>query len=110
MLMSGGAVVIWGSKLQEVVLCRTEADYVTISHTIQEGLYFRMLQKAMGIDAKEGGTLLLVDNQSNIKLAKNPVFHKRSKKHIDISQHFTRERIEMWGDRLRVCEESVDGS
>ena len=48
----------------------------------------------MGIDAHEGGTLLLVDNQSAIKLAINPVFHKRSK-HIAIRYHFIMERIEM---------------
>ena len=35
-----------------------------------------MLQTEMGIGVEEGGTLLLLDNQSAIKLAKNPVFHK----------------------------------
>lgn len=48
----------------------------------------------MEVDCEEGGILLLVDNQSSIKLAKNPVFHKRSK-HIAIRYHYTRERIEM---------------
>ena len=36
---------------------------------------------------------MLLDNQSAIKLAKNPVFHKRSK-HIAIKHHFMRERVE----------------
>ena len=47
----------------------------------------------MGINPGESGTLLLVDNQSSIKLAKNPVFHKRSK-HIAIRFHFIREKVE----------------
>ena len=92
--MSGGAAVSWGSKLQEVVaLSSTEAEYMAISHAMQEGLYLTMLQTEMGIQKEEGGTLLLVDNQSSIKLAKNPVFHKRSK-HIAIRFHFIREKID----------------
>ena len=47
----------------------------------------------MGVNPGESGTLLLVDNQSSIKLAKNPVFHKRSK-HIAIRFHFIREKVE----------------
>ena len=85
----------WGSKLQKVVaLSSTESEYMAIGHAVQEGLYLQMPQIEMGIDAEEGGTLLLVDNQSAIKLAINPVFHKRSK-HIAIRYHFIRERIEM---------------
>ena len=53
----------------------------------------QMLQLEMGIELEEGGTLLLLDNQSAIKLAKNPVFHKRSK-HIAIKYHFIREKVE----------------
>ena len=52
-----------------------------------------MLQLEMGIELEERGTLLLLDNQSAIKLAKNPVFHKRSK-HISIKYHFIREKVE----------------
>lgn len=40
----------------------------------------------------KGETLLLIDDQSSIKLAKNPVIHKRSK-HIAIRFHFTREKV-----------------
>ena len=53
----------------------------------------------MGVNPGEGGTLLLVDNQSSIKLAKNPVFHKRSK-HIAIRFHFIREKVENGEFRL----------
>ena len=37
--------------------------------------------------------VLFIDNKSAIDLAKNPVFHGRSK-HIDIRYHFIRECIE----------------
>lgn len=40
-----------------------------------------------------GPVTLYIDNKSAINLAKNPVFHGRSK-HIDIRHHFIRECIE----------------
>ena len=93
----------WGSKLQDVVaLSSTEVEYMAISHALQEGLYLRMLQVVMGVEPDMGGTLLLLDNQSAIKLAKNLVFHKRSK-HIAIRFHFIRERVE----REEFCLEFV---
>ena len=52
-----------------------------------------MMQRELGIEPKEGGTLLLLDNQLAIKLARNPVFHERSK-HIAIKYHFVREKLE----------------
>ena len=54
----------------------------------------QMLQLEMGIEPEEGGTLLLLDNQSAIKLAKNLVFYKRSK-HIAIKYHFITEKVEI---------------
>ena len=36
---------------------------------------------------------LFIDNQSAIKLIKNPEYHKRTK-HIDIKYHFVREKYE----------------
>ena len=101
--MSAGATVSLGSKLQDVVaLCSTEAEYMAISHALQEGLYLRMLQVEMGVEPDMGGTLLLLDNQSAFKLAKNPVFHKRSK-HITIRFYLIRERVE----REEFCLEFV---
>ena len=75
-----------------VALSSTETEYMTMGHAIQEGLYLQMLQLEMGIEPEEGGTLLLLDSQSPIMLAKNPVFHKRSK-HIAIKHHFIREKV-----------------
>lgn len=37
--------------------------------------------------------IIYIDNKSSIDLAKNPVFHGRSK-HIDIRYHFIRECVE----------------
>ena len=92
--MSGGAPLSWGSKIQDVVaLSSTEAEYMAMTSVVQEGMYLQMMQRELGIEPEEGGTLLLLDNQSAIKLARNPVFHKRSK-HIAIKYHFVREKLE----------------
>ena len=76
-----------------MALSSTEAEYMAMGHAVQEGLYLQMVQLGMGIEPKEGGTLLLLDNWSAIKLAKNPVFHKKSK-HIAIKYHFITEKVE----------------
>lgn len=44
----------------------------------------------MGLDT--GTITIYADNQSAIKLLKNPVFTMRSK-HIDVIYHFARERV-----------------
>lgn len=44
---------------------------------------------------KIGPVTLYIDNKSAIDLAKNSVFHGRSK-HIDIRYHFIRECVEKW--------------
>lgn len=44
-------------------------------------------------DIKAGQVILYIDNRSAIDLAKNSIFHGRSK-HIDIRHHFIREYVE----------------
>ena len=49
------------------------------------------MQGELGVGGK-GGVLILGDNESSMKLAENPVFHKRSK-HIEIKWHSIREGV-----------------
>lgn len=100
--MSGGAIVSWGTKLQDVVaLSSTEAEYMAISRAMQKGLYLRMLQQEMGVDLEERATTLLDDNQSSIKSTKNPVFHKKST-HLAIRFHFVREKVDKGEMELKL--------
>ncbi|KAK2578267.1 hypothetical protein KPH14_012291 [Odynerus spinipes] len=46
---------------------------------------------------------MLVDNQSAIKLAGNPEFHKRTK-HIDVRYHYVREVCEQGGIVLKYID------
>lgn len=56
-----------------------------------QGVWLRnLLTEITG--AKHGPVVIYIDNKSAINLAKNPVFHGRSK-HIDICYHFIPECV-----------------
>ena len=75
-----------------VALLSCEAEYIaTITIATQELWLSRMLVELVGmkVDVVE----LKVDSKSVLALAKNPVFHERSK-HISIKYHFIRDCLE----------------
>ena len=89
-ILNGGAIS-WSSRLQQTVAASTtEAEYMASAFAIKEGLWLRKLFN----DLKLGINVIDInaDNQSAIKLLKNPVFSMRSK-HIDVIYHFARERV-----------------
>uniref|UniRef100_H3H922 Uncharacterized protein n=1 Tax=Phytophthora ramorum TaxID=164328 RepID=H3H922_PHYRM len=91
MLMS--APVSWGSKKQSSVsLSTSEAEYIALSLAIQEGKWIHRLLCEILAAANETGPELMIreDNQSCIKMTKNPVNHGRAK-HIDIKYHHIRD-------------------
>ena len=51
---------------------------------------------------QEDPTKIYIDNQSAIALAKNPVYHERSK-HIDTRHHFIREHVKNKEVELISC-------
>lgn len=59
------------------------------AYAIKEGLWLRTLLSDLSLDTD---ITICADNQSAIKLLKNPVFSMRSK-HIDVIYHFARERV-----------------
>ncbi|XP_071637520.1 uncharacterized protein [Temnothorax longispinosus] len=85
--------VTWSSRRQKMVtLSTTKAEYVAASSAAKEAVWLRHLLCEIGHRC-ENATTLIVDNQSAIKLAKNPEFHERTK-HIDVRCHHIREMIE----------------
>jgi hypothetical protein len=58
----------------------------------KEAVWLRRLLNSIGYP-QTGPTPLFGDNQSAIRLVKNPEYHKRTK-HIDIQYHFIREKFE----------------
>lgn len=84
----------WGSQRQRSVsLSTTESEYVAASEAVKELIWLqRFLDELLPLEHKKI-PLVLMDNQSAIKLVKNPQFHKRSK-HIAIRYHFIRQMYE----------------
>ncbi|KAE8715745.1 hypothetical protein F3Y22_tig00110160pilonHSYRG00324 [Hibiscus syriacus] len=78
----GGGPICWKSTVQSVVaLSTTEAEYMAAVEAVKEALWLTGLVKELGV--QQGGVQLLCDNQSTIHLAKNQVYHARTK-HIDV--------------------------
>ena len=85
-----GGAISWSSKRQATVAASTtEAEYIAAAHATKEALWLRTLLQ--DLDQDVATVKMYVDNQSAIKLLKNPVSSLRSK-HIDVVYHFARER------------------
>ncbi|KMQ92933.1 integrase core domain protein [Lasius niger] len=85
--------VTWSSRRQKIVtLSTTEAEYIAASSAAKEAVWLRNLLDEVGYRC-DSPTVLYVDNQSAIKIAKNPEFHERTK-HIDVRYHHIRKMVE----------------
>lgn len=91
--MSSNGPISWNSQRQTTVaLSSTEAEFMAASAATKEAIWLR----TMFCDVFEttlDTTPIFVDNQSAIRLTKNPEYHKRTK-HIDVRHHFVREKYE----------------
>ena len=86
------APVSWKSTLQSTVaLSTTEAEYMAITEAVKEAIWLHGLLDDLGVGQKH--VTVFCDSQSAIHLAKNQVYHARTK-HIDVRYHFVREIIE----------------
>lgn len=85
----GDGVVTWKSQRQKTVaLSTTEAEYMAVCDGAKEAVWLRQLLKDIGCE-QVGATQLFVDNQSAIRLVRNPEMHHKTK-HIDVRLHFIR--------------------
>ena len=79
MFYMGDGAISWSSKKQpSVAVSTTEAEYMAMSHACKEAIWLRRLAAGLRVRMKEGGTLLKVDNNSAIQLAKNQTYHRRT--------------------------------
>ncbi len=87
------AVVSWSAKKQPTIaLSSTEAKYMAMTHAGKEAVFLEHLYGNVGIPISVP-IFLLIDNQSTIALAENPIFHACSK-HIEVCHHWVHEKIE----------------
>ncbi|XP_074328340.1 secreted RxLR effector protein 161-like [Apium graveolens] len=87
------SLISWVSQKQRcVALSSCEAEFMAGTAAACQAVWLRKLLSQI-VDVKPGPVIIYLDNRSAIDLAKNQVFHGRSK-HIDIQYHFIRECIE----------------
>lgn len=103
LLKIGNGSVSWCSKRQPVTaLSTTEAEYIALSSAAQETIWFRTLLQELGYK-QDDATIVNEDNQGTIALANNPVAHSRTK-HIDVRNHFIREKLASKELKLKYCQ------
>ena len=80
------------SKMQRCTpLSTTKVKYVAATEACKEDLWLSRLVGDLG--CTNNSPLLHCNNESAIQLARNPVFHAKTK-HIDMKYHFIRKVIE----------------
>ncbi|POM73090.1 Integrase catalytic core protein [Phytophthora palmivora] len=98
--------ISWGSKKQSSLwLSTSEAEYTALSLAIQEGKWVHKLLCEILAAAGEKATALKIyeDNQSCIKMTKNPVNYGRTK-HIDIKYNHIRDKVKGGAVIVEYCE------
>jgi len=104
-----GGPVCWKSTIQSIVaLSTTEAEYMAIVEVAKEALWLTGLVNELGV--QQGRVQLHCDSQSVIYLAKNRIYHARTK-HIDVRFQNIRELIasgEILLQKIGTAENAVD--
>lgn len=91
-VLLGSSPTSWKSKKWPAISKSSlETEYRAVAHATVDVTWLVMLLTELGTP-----NLQLVaihcDNQSALHIARNPVFHERTK-HIDIDYHLTREKL-----------------
>ena len=83
----------WSSRLQTLTaLSTTEAEYISAVEAGKEVVWMRQLLAELGFPLS-GPSVLHMDNQSAINVAKNPEHHGRMK-HLDLRFYWLRDVVE----------------
>ena len=87
-----GAMITWSVKKQPTIaLSSTKVEYMAITHSRKEAVFLSHLFNNLSLPFWLPISLL-VDNQSAITLAENPIFHVQSK-HIEVCHHWMHEKV-----------------
>ncbi|KAG8503694.1 hypothetical protein CXB51_001702 [Gossypium anomalum] len=98
----GSAMVCWSSKKQSLMAQSiAEAEYIAAASAVNQAIWLRKILADLNL-FQEGATEILCDNKSAIAIAKNPVFHGRTK-HFDIKLHVIREMEQACEIKLVHC-------
>ncbi|KAK9673423.1 hypothetical protein RND81_12G166900 [Saponaria officinalis] len=88
----GGSPISWKTKKQVTVSrCTAEAEYRAMAALTSELIWLKTFLTSLGVHHTRP-IQLYCDNQAALHIAKNPVFHDRTK-HIEIDCHFVRQHL-----------------
>ena len=88
-----GGPISWKSKLQSIIAqSTTESEYIAINSATKEAVFIKQLMTELGA-YNQAKFPIYTDNEGALALAKNPVFHERTK-HIAVKYHYIRQLIE----------------
>jgi hypothetical protein len=90
-VIDGGAIS-WSAKKQEVIALSTaESEYIAMTHAAKELMWIRTFLSEI-LRPMDRPVTLQADNNAAICLAKNDVYHPRTK-HIALRYHYIREVV-----------------
>ena len=82
-----------------MALSIAKAEYVTTCSVSCEEVWLRKLLSDL-FDLQLDDTCIYCENQSYVKLSKNPMFHDKSN-HINIKYHYIRDMVERGAGKLQ---------
>ncbi|GJY08330.1 retrovirus-related pol polyprotein from transposon TNT 1-94 [Tanacetum coccineum] len=102
----GSSVVSWKATLQpSVALSTTEAEYMALTEAAKEGIWLKGLIEDLGFPQDQA--TVFCDSMSAICLAKDQVYHDRTK-HIDVRYHFIRTERRIKVKKIGTQDNPVD--
>ncbi|MCO5597759.1 hypothetical protein L7F22_051841 [Adiantum nelumboides] len=90
--MLGSSCISWLNKKQPIVTTSScEIEYMLVFTAMVECVWLRRLMDDLGVGQDTASTIY-TDSQSELAIARNPVFHVRTK-HIEVHYHYVRKKL-----------------
>src|SRR5258708_8822271 len=101
-IIAAGSAITWKSGKQGLTAqSTTEAEYIALWEGGQEASWLRNLYQELGYPQCTP-TTIYCDNTSAVAIAKNPLYHKRTK-HIDTKFHWICEKVQIGRISVESC-------
>jgi hypothetical protein len=100
-IAANGAITWRSSKQPVTAQSSTEAEYIALWEAGKEALWLRNLYRELQL-TQQNPTKITCNNTGAVAIAKNPIFHKRTK-HINSRFHWVREKVQAGRFEVEIC-------